>query len=174
MSYLEDFKNHLESRDLAGFTQLWEEYCTSDQVDTEEFTSILKEIKSSELAKMFSPYMETALPLWRTVEDEKAGYEVLRLICDTQSSNSRELADLLYDVLKGRYGDHTYFNEKIRLVGLRNKDDFQGAITNFELLNHMDKGKFVFHDGGWGVGQIVDISLVREELVIEFDYVHGR
>ncbi len=174
MSYLQDFKNHLENKDLSGFTQLWEEYCTSDQVDVEELLQILEDLKNSKLSKTFGPYIETALPLWQSIEDKEQAYHVLRLIMDIQNSNSDRLADVAYSILQERYGDHTYFNEKIRLVGLRSRENFQGAITNFELLNHMDKGKFVFHDGGWGVGEIIDISLVREELVIEFDYVQGK
>lgn len=174
MSYLQDFKGHLENKDLANFTQLWEEYCTSDQVDTEEFAQILNGIKESELAGTFGPYAETAIPLWKTIDDEDCSFGILRLIIDIQSSNTQEMGDLSYSELKKRFGDHEYFNEKIRLVGLRNRDDFQGALTNFRLLNHMEKGKFVFHQGGWGVGEIVDISLVREELVLEFDYVLGN
>ncbi len=174
MSYLQDFKGRLENNDLADFTQLWEEYCTSDQVDTEEFAQILISIRESELAGTFGPYAETAIPLWKTIDEEESSFEILRLIMDIQSSNTQEMGDLAYDELKRRFGQHKYFNEKIRLVGLRSREDFQGSITNFKLLNHMDKGKFVFHQGGWGVGEIVDISLVREELVLEFDYVLGN
>ena len=37
----------------------------------------------------------------------------------------------------------------------------------------MKKGNFVFHTGGWGTGEIIDVSLVREELTLEFEYVVG-
>ena len=55
-----------------------------------------------------------------------------------------------------------------------NKEKFQGAISSYELLTHMEKGNFVFHTGGWGVGEIWDISLVREQVTIEFDYIPGK
>jgi len=38
----------------------------------------------------------------------------------------------------------------------------------------MEKGAFVFHTGGWGVGEIMDLSLIREQLVIEFEMVLGK
>ena len=37
----------------------------------------------------------------------------------------------------------------------------------------MKKGNFVYHSGGWGVGEIMDISSLREQVSIEFDYVSG-
>jgi transcription elongation factor GreA-like protein/transcription elongation GreA/GreB family factor len=38
----------------------------------------------------------------------------------------------------------------------------------------MKKGRFVFHTGGWGAGQIFDVSLLREEVSVEFENVNGR
>ena len=38
----------------------------------------------------------------------------------------------------------------------------------------MAKNNIVFHAGGWGTGEIVDVSFVREHLVIEFENVSGR
>jgi transcription elongation factor GreA-like protein/transcription elongation GreA/GreB family factor len=99
---------------------------------------------------------------------------VLKLILDLETTNSDELAQITYDTLKERYGTHDYFGEKIRLIGLRSRDSFQGALTNYELLTHLDKGKFVFHTGGWGTGEILDISLVREQLSLEFENVIGK
>ena len=43
----------------------------------------------------------------------------------------------------------------------------------FRTTQPYEKGNFVFHTGGWGTGEIVDVSLVREELVLEFEYVVG-
>ena len=38
----------------------------------------------------------------------------------------------------------------------------------------MEKGKFVYHTGGWGVGQIVDLSPVLEQLTVEFEHLPGK
>ena len=35
----------------------------------------------------------------------------------------------------------------------------------------MQKGKFVFHDGGWGTGEIMDVSPIREQMAVEFENV---
>jgi transcription elongation factor GreA-like protein/transcription elongation GreA/GreB family factor len=174
MSYLNDFKTQLDRKNLQGVLQLWEEYCAGDEVDGKELIEILDMIRKSDLADAFGKHSETIIPLWEKMADRAQADEVLRLMFDLDTSNSARLATLGFEILQERYGNLPFFQDKIRLVGLRGKDSFRGAIRNFELLNHLNKGKFVFHTGGWGTGEIRDVSLVREQLLIEFDLVPGR
>jgi len=174
MAYLEEFLTHIANNDLTKIYSLWEEYCASDTVDPKEFRQILEVLASSDVSDAFGKYVEMGLPLWCVVEDEQLSNQVLRLILDIQTTNSDLLADTAYKFLKNRYEQEKYFNLKIALIGLRDRKDFRHAISNYELLSHMDKGKFVYHTGGWGTGEIVDISLVREQLVIEFENVKDR
>lgn len=174
MGYLEDLKIQINNRDFSKFWQLWEEYCTSDIVDVDEFTQILKSIKGSDLAKQFGQYVETALPLWETITDPKDAYDILKLLIDLETTNSPRLGELAFQAVKSVYGDQPQFNERLRLVGLRTRENFQGSIANYDLLAHMEIGNFVFHLGGWGTGEIVDISPVREQVGIEFENISGR
>ena len=174
MSYLTDFKLQLERKNLQGVLQLWEEYCAGDEVDAIELREILEEILRSDLADAFGKQIETTLPLWEKIQDREQADEVLRLIFDLETSNSSQLAMLGFGWLQERYGQVDHFQDKIRLVGLRGKDSFRGALRNFELLNHLKKGAFVFHTGGWGTGEVRDVSLVREQIILEFDLVAGR
>jgi transcription elongation factor GreA-like protein/transcription elongation GreA/GreB family factor len=174
MGYLKDFQTHIANHDYPAFLKLWEEYCSGDEVEAEEVCEILRSVKASDIAEPFGRHVERILPLWKNMPESPLSRETLKLIIDIQTTNNENLAELSYNYLKTHYADHKNFNDKIRLVGLRGKEKFQGAISNFELLNHMDKGKFVFHTGGWGVGEIVDVSLVREQLTLEFDYVPGK
>lgn len=174
MGYLKEFLTQINNRNFHKFLVLWEEYCTSDVVEAEEFSQLLKAIKTSDLARHFGQIVETALPLWRTIQDKKESYEILRLLIDLQTTNSPALAELTFETLKETHGHDPKFNDRLRLAGLRNKDNFQGAISKYDLLAHMAKNNIVFHTGGWGTGEIVDISFVREHLVIEFENVSGR
>jgi len=174
MSYLEEFKVRINSRDFPRFYQLWEEYCTNDIVDVEELLQLLQMIKNSDMAKPFGKIAETALPLLDGVEDPKSRYQILKCVLDLQTTNSPLLADLATASLKERYGEHPLFNERLRLTGLRSRDNFQGAMTNHELLAHMETGNFVYHVGGWGTGEIMDISSLLEQAVIEFENVSGK
>ena len=174
MGYLEDFQAQINNRDFSKFMQLWEEYCTSDRVESAEFIELLRSIKFSDFSKLFGRLVETALPLWKTFEDKNESYEVLKHLIDLQTTNSPTLADLSLEVIKEKHGNHPQLNERLRLIGLRSRDNFQGALSNYDLLDHIDTGKFVFHSGGWGAGEIMEISPVREQLVVEFENVAGR
>lgn len=174
MSYLEEFKAQIQNRDFSKFLQLWEEYCTSDTVETEEFVALLKALKQSDFTKLFGPFVETALPLWKTIQNEEESYEVLKHLIDLETTHSALLAETASAALKKRYGHQPQFAERLRLIGMRNMENFQGALANYDLLNHMVKGKFVFHTGGWGTGEIMDVSAVREQLAVEFENVAGR
>ena len=173
MSYLEDFKVQIANRDYSKFWQLWEEYCADDTVDVEEFTEALKFIKSSDFAKSFGQYVETALPLVNYIQDPNDKYQILKLLIDLETTNSPKLAEMALNALQQKYGHQPEFNERLRMVGLRTKENFQGALANYDLLAHMEKGKYVFHSSGWGAGQIVDLSSVREQLTVEFEQLAG-
>ena len=168
MTYLKDFRDRIQNNDYPGFLKIWEEYCYGDQPDGEEMIATLEFIKTSDLARSFGNHVERLLPLWRELKDQKLALDVLRLIFDLQTTNSEDLAELAIQFLSEKYSNDPLLHEKFRLIGLRNREDFQSAIRNYELLTHLKKGNYVFHTGGWGTGEIVDVSLVREELTLEF------
>lgn len=174
MGYLKDFQTHIVNHDYPGFSKLWEEYCSGDEIDPEEVCEILRAVKKSEIADPFGRNVERVIHLWQKLPETPASNELLKLIVDIQTTNQEYLYDLTMSYLNKKYEGDKYFADKIRLIGLRNKSKFQGAISNFELLTHMEKGNFVFHTSGWGVGEILDVSVVREQLSLEFDYVPGR
>lgn len=174
MSYLKEFQTRILNNDFPSLLQLWAEYCADEAADGEELCLILEELRQSPFNDNFGSHIEKALPLCDNQEDPKLRHAVFRLIIDLQTSNSPELAELCMSFLKENYGDHKWFNEKIRLIGLRSQENFRGAIRNYELLTHLNQGKYVFHTAGWGTGEIIDISLVREELILEFEWVMGR
>jgi len=174
MTYLDEFSQSIKEGNLAKILHLWEEYCAGEGVDTAEFEKVLDILADSDVAEALGKYVEMGLPLWSTIEEGPASHHILRRILDIQTTNSQLLADTAYQFLDKCYHDDKYFNLKIALVGLRDKRRFQGAITNFELLSHMSKGKFVYHNSGWGVGEIMEISLVREQVVVEFENVAGQ
>ncbi len=174
MGYLEEFQAQINNRNFAKFLQLWEEYCTCDVVDIDELDYLLKLIKNSDFAKPFGKVVEAALPLWEKIPDPEGGYKIIRHLIDLQTTNSPLLADIAYNQIKQRYESDPQFNERLKLVGLRSKENFQNALSNYDLLAHMAKGKFVFHTGGWGTGEIIEISPLREQVNIEFENVAGR
>ncbi|MEX1013007.1 MAG: GreA/GreB family elongation factor [Waddliaceae bacterium] len=173
MAYLEEFQKQINNRNSNKLFQLWEEYCTNDTVNAPELIQILTVIKESDFASLFGPFAETALPLWGMVSDKEDSYGVLKLILDIQTTNSKELAEIAINTLKERYKEDPHFKERLRLIGLRTKLNFQGCLASYDLLDHFKVGNCVFHTGGWGTGEIMEVSPLREQVAIEFENVPG-
>jgi transcription elongation factor GreA-like protein/transcription elongation GreA/GreB family factor len=173
MGYLNEFNTQIANRDFQKFLQLWEEYCTCDAADYIELSTLLQTIKQSDFAKPFGNYVEQIIPQWETLQNADESYEILKLILDLQTTNSQKLAEIAQKMIEARHSEVDHLNEKLRLIGLRTKDQFQNALSNFDLLIHGTKGNFVFHASGWGAGEIMDVSPIRELYMIEFENVTG-
>ncbi|MGR3973635.1 MAG: GreA/GreB family elongation factor [Candidatus Rhabdochlamydia sp.] len=171
MSYLKDFLNLIALHNYPALLTLWEEYCMGDEVDPEELKAILVHMKNSEFAERFGKHVEAILPLWEILPSSHEKHEVFKLIIDLQTDNSEPLRDKVVLYLQTQFPQAHQAADKMKMVGLRGQDNFQGAVASFELLDHMKIGKFVFHKGGWGVGEIMDVSALRAQLSIEFENV---
>jgi len=173
MGYIKEFSNRLAERNFPRFLELWEEYLTVDTTDPDELIEILGNIKQSELAQQIGGVVESLLPMWETVQDPKKSYEILKLIYDIETSDSDKLRELATKVVTELHENSPHYKEGLKLVGLKG-GTFQGVLRKFDLLAHLAKGKFVFHTAGWGTGEILDISFVREQLTIDFELVNGK
>lgn len=169
MAYFKEFVARIQKQDKKGFQELWQEYSAGDEIEPEEYLKILLALKNTALAKDFD--IESGFAL---LEKVSSHYEpIFAALYDLETTNTPALADKAYAYLDEHYGQTPHFQDKIRLVGLKNRTHFQGAISNFLLLNHLQKGHFVFHTGGWGVGEVMNVSMVREQVEGEFEKVSG-
>lgn len=173
MTYVEEFRSKLSAKDCNKSLMLWQEYCENDVLDVDELIQILKLIKQSDLARPFGQYVEAILPLIMAVPDSQLQLDALCLVYDIQTSDSLPLYELITEILKSKFSNDPMFNEKLRLTGLRTKENFQGALSNFLLLNHFTKGNHVYHTAGWGVGVISDFSFIREQVAVRFENLGG-
>jgi len=174
MTYLEEFSSSLTARDYNKVLVLWQEYCENDELDTKELCAILESIKESDFAPAFGKYVEAILPLVMLVTDANERLLVLKWVYDLQTSNSQALFELARELLIDHFGQDERFQDKLRLIGLRTRENFQGAISNFLLLNHLIEENCVLHTAGWGVGQIIGFSFLREQISIEFENLHEK
>ncbi|MDB2613925.1 GreA/GreB family elongation factor [Chlamydiales bacterium] len=173
MGYIKEFETRIGVRDFSRFLNLWEEYLTCDIVDPKELIEVLLIIKQSDFCQSFGEHVETALELVEKIEDEEKKYRVLSLIFDLQTTDTSRLRDVAWETLENRYKSNPNFRDWQRLAGIRGNGTYQAILHKFDLLSHLKKGAFVFHTGGWGTGEVMDISLVREQIQLEFENVGG-
>ncbi|ANH78544.1 GreA/GreB family elongation factor [Candidatus Chlamydia sanziniae] len=169
MDYLEKLQVLIEEEQPASFFSLWEEYCFNDVVRGEELVQILEKVRFSSFAPLFGKIVDTVLPLWEKVPEGVNKDRVLQLILDLQTSNNKMFYDIAFKYVQEKYADQENFDEALRVVGLRDGRDFQYSLSRFEFLMHLTKGNFVFHQGGWGVGEVMDVSFLQQKVLIEFE-----
>lgn len=174
MGYLKEFQKEITNRDFAKFMVLWEEYCTSDSAPASEMIELLQLVKSSDYAKAMGGVMEMLIPIINTLPTPEERYSVLRPLFDIQTTNSPALAEIALTNVERLYSKHPHYNEILRLTSLRNKENVQGALSAVDLLAHLKVGNFVFHQGGWGAGEIMELSFLRETAVFEFEHSPGQ
>src|SRR6185295_2836627 len=145
MAYFAEFRTQLQTRNFTKFLELWQEYVASDIVDIKEILDILRLVKSSDYVKLFGPHVEAIFPLIDLVQSQQEKLAVYQLVFDLQTSNSPMLFELAMNLIKEHFPEASLLNEKLRLVGLRMGDNFQGCLSNFVLLSHLEKGNFVLH-----------------------------
>lgn len=174
MEYWKHFKKHIENEDLPAITALWYEYCLSEDIDVDESIQILKKIEESSLKESFGPYVEEILFFLDKIPEGDKQFIFLKHVFNIQTTNTKRLAQIAIDYLEKKYGTDPLFKQKLRLVGLAEQKNFEGSLANFESLMHMKRGNFFLHTSGWGVGEVLDVSMLREQITLEFDYAAGH
>lgn len=171
MDYLEKLQVLIEEEQPSSFFSLWEEYCFNDVVRADELIQILEKIKGSSFAQLFGRIADTVLPLWERIPQGVEKDRVLILVLDVQNTNSRPFYDVALEYVERKFKEDENFYEALRVVGLRDGREFQYSLSHFELLMHFKEGNFVFHQGGWGVGEIMGVSFLQQKLLVEFEGV---
>lgn len=174
MGYLKDFSAQVSNRDFNKFMTLWEEYCTSENVPAEELREVLELIKRSDFVKPMGGFIETLVPVWRTLQNDRESYDILKGIIDIETSQTQELFDLALEKAKGKHSKHPKFNDFLKIAGLKTRENFTGSLAAMDVLAHLDIGQFLLHPGGWGVGEVMELSHLREQVTLEFENLSGR
>ena len=130
-------------------------------------------IRDSDMSSQFGPFVELALPLVMLLPTKEERIQALSPLYDIQTTNIGKLWELLQTLIQEEFGKVSFFQEKMRLSHARDKNSFQGALSSFLLLNHFEKGNFVYHKAGWGVGVIRESSFLREQISVEFENLSG-
>jgi len=172
MSYVKDFAKAVDSQNTPKLLELWEEYCSADELDVEEFVSILDAIEKSPFANFFGRYVDLSLPLTLSIKNFEERYRALAKIIDLQTTNTKELAELALAAVQEKYGSNVTENT-LRKVGLQPAAQFQKALSSIDLLLHLKPGNCVFHQAGWGTAEVMEVSAVLERISLECEYAAG-
>ncbi|NDD98746.1 transcript cleavage factor [bacterium] len=171
MEYLKQFQKHIFDNQLAPLVSLWQEYSFCDEVDPNELKAILNSLSQSPFAVSFGKYAEDIFPLWEKIPEGEEKRSILRHLVDLQTTNSETLKAIVEEDISTHYQKDPNFSKLLKILGGKDRPTFQGILSHLELLTHLKPGNFCFHTKGWGVGEVLDVSYVREQVTCEFDFV---
>ena len=84
-----------------------------------------------------------------------------------------ELMSSLYENAQKAWGEHPWWEKYAEIAGLRpDVGDARRAWISFERLVWFEVGKLVYHPGGWGAGEVVEID--HEALEMHVRFGNGR
>jgi transcription elongation factor GreA-like protein/transcription elongation GreA/GreB family factor len=171
MEYLKQFQKHIFDNQFAPLISLWQEYSFCDEVDPSELKAILVAVSNSPFATSFGKYAEDILPLWEKLPEGDEKRSILRHLVDLQTTNSMNLRSLVDKEISKHYETDPNYPKLLKILGGKERPSYQGILTNLELLTHLKPKNFCYHTKGWGVGEVLDVSFVREQVSCEFDFV---
>jgi transcription elongation factor GreA-like protein len=134
MSYLKEFLKHISNHDYPPFLGLWEEYCSGDEIDGPEVIQILTSSKNADFTDYFGKHVERILPLWENMPEGKEKHENFRLVIDIQTLNSPKLRQMTHDYLTSKYGSDKHFQEKMKLIGMRDREGRDPFSRGYQQL----------------------------------------
>jgi transcription elongation factor GreA len=93
---------------------------------------------------------------------------LLGLVVATGAS-AGDLAPLLYAQARKAWGSNPWYETYATIAGLQEgNSDARRAWVSFERLLAFDKGRLVYHPGGWGAGEVTEMHPETQEITVRF------
>jgi transcription elongation GreA/GreB family factor len=186
-SKLTALREHLDDGDFDSFEDVWMEVLQEpDSIGPSELGQLL-DIGQDLVAKTLNltreesrahTLLELLLPIAAQVSANSPGapgglgqpeLRLLRLLLRVAPSKREyrnrfvELFDELFDASSA---ERAFFDA----VGLRESQDLRRAIERFERLSRFVPGAVVYHESGWGIGQVLDIDPIVGHVRVDLEH----
>jgi transcription elongation factor GreA len=149
------------------FDDAWKELMTSEGPVDELLTALRVVVEKKRLPRCMPMVREHADLLGAAGR----ALDAARLLGVALSGGgpSGELAAPLYQNAEAAWSSAPWWSAYVEISGFKaDAPDARQAWQTLERLISFETGKLVFHPGGWGAGEIVEISLADRELSVRF------
>ncbi len=155
----------IKSREFDEIAPLWQKLVSVSWTDIQFFERIERMLVDAKQFELTADLLKILLHKYRDEDNPDQSIELLKkvLLYRPEDLHSRRELIKLYGV---KYGDHTQFEQFMKLSNLNNfKVQARFAIEDFEKNIVFDMGNYAFHNS-WGLGKISEID--SEGIVINF------
>jgi len=155
----------IKNREFDEIAPLWQKLVSVSWTDIQFFERIERMLVDAKQFELAGDLLKVLLHKYRDEDNPDQSIELLKkiLVYRPEDLHSRRELIKLYGV---KYGDHTQFEQFMKLSNLNNfKVQARFAIEDFEKNIVFDVGNYAYHNS-WGLGKISEID--GDGIVINF------
>jgi len=157
----------IRNRDREQTEEHWMELAQEETAHLDSFLTYSDKIAKSGAAPQASLLLQMLVPDLMSAEKYEDAYGILKKAA-SHTPTDRDVRGLLLDCIKRRDEGNAMLDKALESSRLAAPSDMRKGLEVFESFIGLREGGYVYHDAGWGVGQISEIDFEADEVFIDF------
>jgi len=157
----------IRNRDREQTEELWMELAQEGTTHVDSFLTYADKIAKSGAAAQASLLLQMLVPDLMSAQNYVDAYEILKKAA-SHTPTDRDVRGLLLDCIKRRHEGSAMLDKALESSRIAAHSDLRKALEVFESFIALTEGGYVYHNAGWGVGQISEIDFETDEVFIDF------
>ena len=163
----------VEAGDVRRLEDLWLDVCGEPQADLPALCRIADIVADKGQPDRAGTLLKMLLPPLGERDEQGRGVEIVQRIARYARDPEEARAFAMVAYTKATAG-RPDIAAALEISGVRGGAPLKEAIEQLDALLFLDRGDFVFHDGGWGVGQIAEADIAGQCVVVDFERKPGH
>jgi len=158
----------IKQEQLGEIESLWSDALTKAPKEIETFLSLAEKLARSGHGEKAGNLLEQVVTKLDSLEEGRLAAEVLAELAKVAPRNGNQKA-LAVQVFTNAYGSLPGFEkaiERAEVAARENENRFVKALCN-EMA--FQPGDWLYHDAGWGLGQVQSVDAGQAEVIVDFD-----
>ncbi|MCL4731143.1 MAG: GreA/GreB family elongation factor [Planctomycetes bacterium] len=163
----------IKQEQLGEVESAWADALQKAPREIETFLSLAEKLVRSGHGEKAGSLLEQVVAKLDSLSEPRLGAEVLAELAKVapRNSNQKQLAISLFTNAYGSLPGFEKAIERAEAASRENDNRFVKALCN-ELV--FQPGDWVFHDAGWGLGQVASIDIGAAEVIVDFNDKKGH
>ncbi len=157
----------LSSRDLAEIEAGWKEYVGLHPTEYPHLLHVAEQMARFDKSGLVG---ELCLGLAKTLSDrgDHAGAFRVAQLAIRIGPRAPGLREFLLTVYQALYAGRPHIEDFLAKSGLAEEGNLRQQVETLDKYLAFEEGAHVFHQGGWGYGEVVEFDPVQEQMVVDF------
>lgn len=163
----------IKQEQLGEIESLWADALTKAPKEIETFLSLAEKLARSGHGEKAGSLLEQVVGKLDTLGEGRLAAEVLTELAKVapRNNNQKQLAIQIFTNAYGALPGFEKAIERADAAARENENRFVKALCN-EMA--FQPGDWLFHDAGWGLGQVKEIDAAQGEVIVDFPEKKGH